>query len=92
MEKLEKNLEKSKKIEVGSIVKSKSGYIAQGVVVSFLPNSRTVAIVKDTDRGKGWDESRMRYNGVASKGGWMRGVNNCFGMEFEKHISTLELV
>lgn len=80
------------KIDVGSEVKSKSGYITKGTVTAFLPNSRTMVIVKDTDRGKGYDYNAEKYVGVKFPGGWSRGTNNSFNEEFTRHINQLTTI
>lgn len=80
------------KIEIDTAVRSKSGYITKGIVTSFLPNSRTMVIVKDTDRGKGYDYNAEKYVGVKFPGGWSRGTNNTFGEEFTRHINQLTVI
>lgn len=90
------------KIEVGSTVCSKSGYIRKGVVQSFLPQSRTMVNVKDTDRGSGWNEREQKYTGVTHRtknqagaitsSSWSRGQNYTYGENFERHINQLNII
>ena len=77
--------------------------ITRGVVIGIAPNSRTLLIVKDIDRGPGWDEEKQKYVGVKhykqtphgpKQVSWERGQNYAFDDKGEQtvHISQLELL
>lgn len=57
--------------------------------VRMAENSRTMVVVKDIDRGEGWNENRKRYDGVKINKGWYRGANYSYGEEHTVHISQL---
>lgn len=68
-------------------------------IVASVANSRMWYIVRDIDRGAGWDEKTQSYVGVRSitfdkdgavnGGGWGRGQNYGFGNEYEVHASKI---
>lgn len=62
--------------------------------VEFLnpkPNSRTVATVRYTNRGKGWNESSQGFTGIRVGKGWFRGTNMQFNEMHEVHINNLKI-
>jgi|SRR5690554_978619 len=66
--------------------------ISRGRVVGVEPNSKTLVIVEDIDRGKGWCKDTGKYIGVSNGNGWYLGKNNCFGMKTTVHIKQLEIL
>jgi hypothetical protein len=62
-------------------------------VVDVVPKSRTKVVVKEINRGVGWDEQSQSYKGVKLKlkdgVGWMRGQNFGFGTEHVIHKKEL---
>jgi len=70
----------------------------QGQIISKKPTSYTKVIVKDIERGPGWDHNSQSYKGYYPKGKgivggpWGRGQNSDFGKEFEIHIKYLILI
>lgn len=64
-------------------------YMWKGQIVSMVEGSRTLVIVKDIERGKGWDESTQSYKGIFTKNGWYRGENDGYGDEVEIHIKYM---
>ena len=64
-------------------------YMWKGQIIKMVEGSRTKAIVKDIERGPGWDETSQSYKGVSTKNGWFRGKNNGFGDELEIHIKYI---
>jgi hypothetical protein len=59
-------------------------------ILSPVEGSRTLFIVRDTDRGAGYNEHTGKYKGVFYPGGWMRGQNYDFGQEFTAHINQIQ--
>ena len=66
------------------------------LVLSKKERSRTIYLVEQIDRGKGWDEVHERYIGytVRVDGGtqWFRGENYDFGSISEVHRNELTTV
>ena len=60
-------------------------------IVSIPEGSRTVVVVKDIYKGKGWDEELKKYIGVKCTNGWYRGQNYGWGREFKVHIKDIEI-
>lgn len=62
-------------------------------IVAMVEKSRTKVSVKETDRGKGWNEEAQKYTGYhrsgITGGAWERGENHCYGVEFEVHRKNL---
>ena len=78
----------------------KSGATIKAEIVAQVAGSRTLFIVRDIDRGAGWDERAGKYVGVfyphyvtpsgeIVSGGWGRGENHGFGLEYKMHINQL---
>ena len=66
------------------------------LILHFLPKSKTQVMVRDIDRGRGWDEISESYKGYYARGGncatgtWIRGQNHGYTDEFKVHIKELE--
>lgn len=64
-----------------------------GEIVRKVANSYTRVIVRDIDRGEGWNELLQDYTGVkVSNSTWYRGQNYGYGEEHKCHIKNLELL
>lgn len=63
--------------------------IGEVEVIDKVRKSITKVLVKETDRGRGYDERTDSYIGVKSPNGWIRGENKDFGREHEAHIRDL---
>lgn len=59
-------------------------------VIEKVTNSRTKVIVKEIDRGLGYDETKKRYVGVKINYSWYRGENFDYGRIHEVHINELK--
>ena len=75
---------KSTLFEPDTIVTIQVGDIQQSVLIMERVG-RTKFLVKDIERGSGWDEQRKKYVGIKVNGGWMRGQNYEYGRKFEIH-------
>jgi hypothetical protein len=67
----------------------RSGSIINGEIVSPVEGSRTLYVIRDTDRGAGWDERLQKYVGVSFRGGWQRGENYGFNLTHTFHINQI---
>lgn len=61
------------------------------VVLRTVPASRVLVSVKVTSKGKGWNESKQRYDGIKTSSGWYRGENREFGTVHEVNYKQLKL-
>lgn len=63
------------------------------LVISKKERSRTIYIVEQIDRGRGWDEVYEKYVGYTVKlkdgVGWARGENKDYGQRSEVHRREL---
>jgi len=58
-------------------------------IIGFEEGSQTRVIIKDIDRGPGWDEASRSYKGVNVEHGWYRGENFAYGQEDVCHRKDL---
>lgn len=92
-----KDIEEGKEVMVIQPTKYKSpdgtvkdqSYMWKGQIVNMVEGSRTKVIVRDIERGLGWDEATQSYKGVGTKNGWFRGQNKGFDDELEIHIKYI---
>lgn len=61
----------------------------KGRIISMVEGSKTKVIVKDIERGDGWNEASQEHKGVKKKNGWKLGKNNDYGVELEVHRKYL---
>ena len=66
--------------------------LTKGKVVQLLPNSRTMFVVEDVDRGKGYCELTRSFKGYRVGNGWVRGENRGYGEQIHCHLSQLTLI
>lgn len=88
-----------KEAKEGAVVRAP--FTCKGEVVSRIDGSKTMVVVRDIDRGPGWDERSRSYKGTTNRDfdpesgeliatSWSRGENRFFGTEKTCHIKTLE--
>jgi len=77
-------------MEIGNLVTLNH----QGVykVIAKQPNSRTLLLLEDIDRGKGWCDATKKYVGVKTPNGWYRGQNYDYGNQIIRHKKHLNLI
>lgn len=61
-------------------------------VIEKVLKSITKVVVKEIDRGQGYDETKEKYTGVKIRKGWFRGQNFDFGKTHEVHINDLSQI
>lgn len=58
-------------------------------IMGFYGGSQTRVLLKDLDRGKGWDEISKSYKGCSRSGGWFKGKNYSYGETLQLHRKHL---
>jgi len=61
----------------------------RGEIEERVEGSRTMLMVKDIDRGPGWDENTQSYKGVRTANGWYLGRNYDYGTIHPVHINRI---
>lgn len=64
----------------------------KGRIISIVGGSKTKVVVKDTERGVGWNESIQKYKGITNKGGWQLGKNYDFSSDSIVHRKDIEKI
>ena len=67
----------------------RSGVTIIGEIVSRVERSLTLYLVRDTDRGAGYDERSGKYVGIRTAGGWSRSQNYGFDTVSKFHINQI---
>ena len=76
-------------MEIGTTV----SYRNQGtykVLSKASEKTRTMFLIKDIDKGKGWCAQSNSYKGVSQENGWFIGRNFDYGIEIEVHKKDLQ--
>lgn len=87
------DLEIGQKVLVESKIKN-----WKGKIISKVEGSRTLFLIQDIERGKGWDEKTQSYKGYFTEGGnnanqrWNRGENYDYGKIVKVHIKKLKTI
>jgi len=61
----------------------------KGRIISMVEGSKTKVIVKDIERGEGWNEKTQSYTGVKKNNGWSLCDNKELGSEHIVHRKYL---